>query len=165
MNKGTTMAASDRYLETLLLYFEEEVMGETYFTELSKHFDEEGAADKLRLLAAVESRAASAVQPLLARHGLVPRGPAELAALGASHVVAHCDLTWQGFLTHMATRYPAYIDQFEALERMAPAEDLPALEVLTDHEHAAIEFAKRDLAGRPDSTAPLLAYIGSDGVE
>ncbi len=157
------MTASDRYLKTLLLYFEEEVMGETYFTELARHFDEEGAAAKLRLLAAVECRAARAVQPLVARHGLVPRGAAELAALGASHVAAHRDLTWHGFLTHMATRYPAYIDEFETLERMAPPEDLPALEILTDHEHAAIEFARRDLAGRPDSTEPLLAYIGDEG--
>lgn len=157
------MAARDRYRETLLLYYEEEVMGEAYFAELSKHFDEPGAAAKLRLLAAVEGRAALAVQPLLARHGLVPRDPAVLAAIGATQVADHRDLTWPAFLDHMATRYPAYIEEFEALERLAPAEDLPALEILTAHEHAAIEFANREIAGRPDSTAPLAAYIGCNG--
>jgi len=42
---------------------------------------------------------------------------------------------------------------------MAPIEDLTALSVLTDHEIAVIDFAKRELAGDPDSTAPLYLYL------
>jgi dimethylamine/trimethylamine dehydrogenase len=151
----------DNYLDTLLLYYEEEIMGEVYFAGLAAHFSEPGAAAKLKLLAGVEERAARAVRPLIERHRLVPRESAELTALGSAHVAEHRDLTWHGFVSYMAERYPAYIDDFEGLERLAPMEDLAALKVLTAHEHAAIEFANRELAGDADSIAPLVAYIES----
>lgn len=150
-----------RYHDTLLLYYEEEIMGEAYFEEMARHFDEDGAARKLRLLAAVERHAAEAVRPLIDRHRLSPREERELAAIGRSHVEAHRDLDWRAFVGHMAERYPAYIDDFEALERMAPEADCPALVFLTRHEHAAIEFANLEVAGSADSTAPLLAYLTS----
>ena len=44
---------------------------------------------------------------------------------------------------------------------MAPEEDLYALNNLTEHEVAAIEFAKRELARDPDSLAPLRNYLNS----
>ncbi len=158
-----TMAEDDPYRKTLLLYYEEEVMGEVYFSELAKHFEEEGAAEKLKLLAAVEGHAAKVVKPLLERHGLVPREDKELKALGASHVSAHRDLSWKDFVTYMVERYPAYIDDFEGLESLAPEEDLPRLKFLTEHEHAAIDFANRELEGQPDSIAPLVAYMEDPG--
>ena len=83
------------------------------------------------------------------------------AALGGSHVARHQDLGWREFVTHMVERYPAFVDEFEALERMAPADDRPALEALTRHEVAAIDFANRELAGEADRAAPLRAYIDS----
>jgi len=42
---------------------------------------------------------------------------------------------------------------------MAPVADLPALETLTEHEVAVIDFAKLEIAGDPNSTAPLLQYL------
>ena len=44
---------------------------------------------------------------------------------------------------------------------MAPEEDLYALKKLTNHEVAAIEFAKRELAGDPDSLSPLCDYLNT----
>lgn len=155
------MTDSARYHETLLLYYEEEVMGAAYFLGLADHIAGDGVRGKLELLAAVERRAAEAARPLLDKYGLEPRGEAVLAALGRSHVARHRGLSWPEFVAHMAKRYPAYIDEFEALERMAPAADRPALEALTRHEVAAIDFANRELAGEPDSTAPLKDYIDS----
>ncbi|MCP4390891.1 MAG: hypothetical protein GY802_21525, partial [Gammaproteobacteria bacterium] len=52
-----------------------------------------------------------------------------------------------------------YLDDFKALEQMAPAEDLPALERLTEHEVVVIDFAKKELAGDADSLAALLQYL------
>ena len=68
-------------------------------------------------------------------------------------------LNWFEFMTYMVNRYPGYLEDFTALERMAPDEDLYALNNLTDHEVAAIEFAKRELMGDPDSLAPLCDYL------
>ena len=151
--------SNQNYVDVLLTYFEEEVAGESYFCGLAEHFDEPGARDKLILLAEVERCAANSVRPLLKKHGLRPRDAGVLEREGRDHVARHQDLTWTEMVTYMAERYPGYIDDFEGLEAMAPAEDLPALKILTEHEHAAIAFANKELAGVADSADALRRYI------
>ena len=147
------------YRKTLLVYYEEEIMGEAYFDALAEHFDGKGERDKLRLLARVERRAAEVVEPLLRKHDLTARDEAVLKSLGEAGVAAHQGYGWHEFMAHMVARYPGYVDDFERLERLAPDADLPALKLLTRHEIAAIEFAAGEVAGEADSTAPLHRYL------
>ncbi len=63
-------------------------------------------------------------------------------------------------MTYIIKRYPRYLDDFAGLENLAPVEDLPALNILTEHEVAVIEFAEKELTEEADSTAPLLRYLG-----
>jgi dimethylamine/trimethylamine dehydrogenase len=151
--------ASTAYLKTLLDYYEEEVSAVTYFNGLAEHIDGGAARGKLRLLAEVERRAADSVLPLLEKYGLTPRDAAVLDSLGATHIERHRHHSWVEFVRYMIARYPAYVDEFEALERMAPEEDLPALKVLTHHEVVTIEFAHKEIAGDADSLAPLREYL------
>ena len=152
------MRVTDKYLRTLLSYYEEEIQGETYFYGLIDHFEEQ---DKLTVLARVERRAAESVVPLLEKYKLVPRDVSELKTRGADHVQRHACFDWLEFMTYMLNRYPGYLEEFSTLERMAPEEDLYALKKLTNHEVAAIEFAKRELAGDPDSLSPLCDYLNT----
>lgn len=147
------------YLDTLLLYFEEEIMGEAYFLGLADHFDGPGEREKLNLLAQVERHAAEAVRPLLHKYGLSPRTDAELKPLGQAWVERHGRWDWYKLVKNMSVRYPGYVDDFERLESMAPGEDLPALKILTEHEVVAIEFANREVAGDPMSMEPLRCYL------
>ena len=62
-------------------------------------------------------------------------------------------------MTYIIKRYPGYLDDFVGLENLAPAEDLPALSILTEHEVAVIDFAEMELAGNPDSLLPLNRYL------
>ena len=149
----------DKYRKTLLDYYEEEIMGEAYFNALAEHFDGEGQRDKLRLLARVERRAAEVVQPLLQKHDLTARSEAVLKSLGEADVAAHQGYSWRELVAFMAARYPAYLDDFDGLERLAPQADVPALKLLTLHEVAAIEFADKEVAGESDSAAPLHRYL------
>ena len=73
------MRATDKYLKTLLSYYEEEIEGEAYFYGLVDHFEEQ---DKLMLLARVERRAAESVVPLLEKYELIPRDESELKTRG-----------------------------------------------------------------------------------
>ena len=152
------MRVTDNYLKTLLSYYEEEIEGEAYFYGLVDHFEEQ---DKLTVLARVERRAAESVVPLLEKYKLVPGDESKLKARGESYVQRHASFGWFEFMTYMVNRYPGYLEDFTALEKMAPEEDLYALNNLTEHEVAAIEFAKRELAGDPDSLAPLRDYLNS----
>jgi len=154
--RSKKMRATDNYLKTLLSYYEEEIEGEAYFYGLVEHFEEQ---EKLTVLARVERRAAESVVPLLEKYELVPRDESELKIRGEGYVGRHASFDWFEFMTYMVNRYPGYLEDFTALERMAPEEDLCALNDLTDHEVAAIEFAKRELAGDPDSLALLYDYL------
>jgi len=139
-----------------LSYYEEEVEGEAYFHELADNFEEEG---KLTLLARVERRAAESVVPLLKKYKLVPKDESELKARGEGHVQRHASFDWLEFMAYMVNRYPSYLEEFMALEKIAPEEDLYALNYLTEHEVATIEFAKRELTGDPESLVPLCNYL------
>ena len=150
------MRATDKYLKTLLSYYEEEIEGEAYFYGLIDHFEEQ---EKLTVLARVERHAATSVVPLLEKYDLVPRDESELKTRGESYVGRHASFDWFEFMTYIVKRYPDYLEDFTALKRMAPEGDLYALNILMDHEVAAIEFAKRELAGDPDSLAPLYDYL------
>jgi len=150
------MRATDKYLKTLLSYYEEEIEGEAYFYGLADHFEQQ---EKLTVLARVERRAAESVVPLLEKYELVPSDESELKTRGEGYVGRHASLDWFEFMTYIVNRYPGYLEDFTTLERMAPEEDLYALNNLTVHEVAAIEFAKRELAGDPDSLAPLYDYL------
>ena len=152
------MGVIDNYLKTLLTYYEEEIEGEAYFYGLVEHFEEQ---EKLTALASVERRAAESVVPLLEKYELVPRDESELKIRGEGYVGRHASFDWFEFMTYMVNRYPGYLEDFTALEKMAPEEDLYALNNLTEHEVVAIEFAKRELAGDPDSLAPLRDYLNS----
>ena len=144
------------YLQTLLRYYEEEISGEAYFYALAEHFAER---EKLILLARIERRAAEAVRPLLEKYGLTPRDESVCHSEGKGHLEIHKSYSWEEFMTYIVERYPGYVEDFRALEQMAPIEDLSALNVLTDHEIAVIDFAKKELAGNLDSTTPLYLYL------
>ena len=163
MESDRTMAQAGTdntdYRERLLLYYEEEVMGAAYFTGLARHFGGAAEREKLARLAEVELRAAEAVRPLLAKHGLVPRDVSVLKPLGEAHVERHRRYSWADLMTYMAARYPAYLEEFKELERLAPEDDLPALKLLTHHEVATIDFANKEIAGDPDSLASIREYL------
>lgn len=147
------------YLDTLLLYHEEEIMGEAYFNGLAAHYTQPHERSKLALLADVERYAAEAVRPLLLKYKLVPRKDAVLTQIGESWIENHRMFDWRAFVTDMAERYPLYLVQFDALHKSAPAEDQPAIQVMTNHEIAAIEFAKMEIANNADSLEPIHKYL------
>jgi dimethylamine/trimethylamine dehydrogenase len=147
---------SNAYLKTLLSYYEDEISGEAYLYALAEHFDEK---DKINLLARIERRAAESIQPLLEKYGLEPRDESVLNREGRSYLESPESYSWPEFMEYIVKRYPGYLNEFHALEQMAPAADLPALSILTDHEIAVIDFAKKEIAGDPASIEPLLQYL------
>jgi hypothetical protein len=85
------MKATDKYLKTLLSYYEEEIEGEAYFYGLVNHFEDQ---EKLTVLARVERRAAESVVPLLEKYELIPRGDSVLIFRGESYVGRHASFDW-----------------------------------------------------------------------
>lgn len=155
------VAPTLKYLDTLLLYYEEEVEGEAFFQTLADVADTPDHRDKLHLLAKVEHRAAAVTLPLILKYGLTPRSEATLFQSGREQA-RKTEKPWNDLLAEMVRTFPGYIDDFLRLEAMAPHEDLPRLKLLTEHETAAVEFLDLEVQGAQDSVAPLKAYLEKD---
>ena len=149
----------NKYLETLLLYYEEEIMGEGYFIALSEHFTEPHQKEKMLLMAKVESYAAKAILPLLRKYKLIPRENRLLKDIGKKGLKKVSHLTWEEFIHDIYVKFPKYLVEFDELERIAPESDIGMLKTLTDHEVAAIEFARLEMEGNTNSIDPLMQYM------
>lgn len=147
-----------KYLETLKLYYEEEVEGEAYFSGVASRLHDPDQCAKMHLLAAVENYAAAAVLPLLQKYEITPRPTAELVASGTKQAQL-VTKDWGELVNEMRESFPGYIDDFKRLEAMAPSSDLPRLKILTAHEVAAIAFLEAEANGDPDSGAPMRWYL------
>jgi dimethylamine/trimethylamine dehydrogenase len=69
----TTREPNQKYLDTLLLYYEEEVEGEAFFAALAERFDSIDQRRKMNLLAQVENHAAVAIRPLIEKYNLISK--------------------------------------------------------------------------------------------
>lgn len=148
------------YLDTLTLYYEEEIEGEAYFAALADRFSDDDHKRKLNLLAQVERHAADGVAPLIARHGLAPRSRAELVASGRADADATAP-DWTILLDDMRATYAGFLAAFETLERLGPPEDRALLSFLTGHEVAAIRFLEIEATDPATSAAPLTDYLAT----
>ena len=146
-----------KYLETLVQYYEEEVEGEAYFDGIAERLSAEEQR-KMALMARVENYAAASVAPLLEKYGLSPRPMAELHASGRA-AAAKVEANFGKLVSEWRVSFPDYMDDFWGLEAMAPAEDLPMLRILTAHEVAAIDFLELEAKGDPGSAAPMERYL------
>ncbi len=152
---------TQKYLDTLLFYYEEEVEGQAYFQALAEMAEKPDHRDKLHLLAKVEHHAANVTLPLIHKYTLTPRSDANLFQSGQDQA-RKVEKPWDDLLAEMVRTFPAYIDDFLHLEVIAPQEDRPRLKLLTAHETAAIEFLDLEISGARDSVAPLIAYLEKD---
>jgi len=147
------------YRSSLLLCLEEECAGEAFFAALAERHDGR-ERHALLLMAQIERAMTEALRPLVVRHRLTPSSVAVLHADGAREARALRASGWQDFLRRMASDYPVYLGEFEAIARLGPAEDQEVFQLLLDHEVAFIDFAERDLAGDPDSHRALEIFLG-----
>jgi len=149
---------TDTYLDTLCLYYEEEVEGEAYFAELADMASDPHQKACLILLAEVERHAADAVRPLIDKYRLNPRPSSDLIADGQDDARSSAP-DWPDLLDAMHNTYDGYLDDFRRLEALGPQEDQFRLAFLTEHEVVVIAFLQRERANAPDSTAPLVSYL------
>ena len=156
-----TPAPTQAYLDTLLLYYEEEIEGEAFFNGLAEVSAHPSQQDKLRLMAAVENHAAKVTLPLIRKHGLTPRRNADLCRSGRE-MAQKAAKPWGDLLAEFARDFPGYIEDFQRLEAMAPPEDRPRLNLLTEHEVAAVAFLDLEISGDPNSVDPMQAYLRMD---
>jgi hypothetical protein len=148
------------YRAALLMSLEEEISGEAFFARLSS-FHGGRASRALLMLAEVEAATASAIRPLAERHGLAVGDDATLRASGQAEADGRREMSWRELVEEMATTYPVFVQEFDAIMRLAPEEDRATLEILVAHEVAAVRFAEMESRSDPASMAPLEEFLAA----
>ena len=157
------MTVDDAYRANVLSAYEGELRGEAYFRAMAAHFDEPDAADKLAMLGEIERLTAQALHPLLARHGLAPRDASVPRAAAALLVAERSGKTWTQLVDQMVELYPVALDRIATMEAASPADDLAVWQVFSEHSRAIVDFARKEHAGDPASTASLVAFLAAHG--
>lgn len=146
------------YGSALLTAYEEEVTGEGYFAGLADQFSGR-PREALLVMARVERVTASALRPLIACQGLSTAAETVLLARGRAQAEMQRGMTWDSLTRGMADEYPVYVEEFAQLCRLAPPADRPTALIALEHEQVLIDAARREVAGDPDSLAPLYAFL------
>ena len=150
------------YNAALLLFAEEEISGEAYFARLAS-FHSGRQSHALLLLARMESVVASAARTLLVRHGLATADASALRGAGQAEADAKAGTPWRDLVAEMTADFPAFVEEFEQVERLAPADERAVVRIFTKHEVAALEFARLEAGGNVDSLAPLERFLAEHG--
>jgi ethylmalonyl-CoA mutase len=146
------------YAAALTACIEEEISGQAFFARLSD-INQGRASDAFAKLARIEALTATALAPLIARHALTLQPKASLIAEGRAEANRLAAIAWPDFLARIRSDYPVYVTEFQQTTDRAPKADKPVLQILIDHEIAMIDFANLEIAGDPNSHAPLDAFI------
>ena len=149
------------FTEGFALSYADEVSGETYFATFAEAEPDPRRAAIWQKIALMENRTEAALRPLAAAFGVIPHDLAALRQSGREEALANPVRSWEAAMEEMVREYPAYLDEFAGLKAIAPREAVDAVEKLYAHEVAMIDFAKMELAGEPNSTAPLDRYLDS----
>lgn len=150
------------YQSALVICYEEEVSGEGYFAGLAEQFSGR-PREALLMMVRMERVTAAALRPLIDAHGLHPEDEASLLARGRAEAVRQQGTTWKSLTRGMAEEYHVYMDEFDQLLRLAPEADQAAASIASDHEQALIDFARREVAGDPQSLEPLQRFLARQG--
>ncbi len=150
------------YQSALLICYQEEISGEGYFAGLADQFSGR-PREALLMMARMERVTAAVLRPLITAHGLRTEDEAALLAGGRAEAVRQRGITWERFTAGMAEEYHIYMDEFDQLSRLAPEADQAAASIASDHEQALIDFARREVAGDPESLKPIEQFLARHG--
>lgn len=146
------------FAPALQLCLEEEFIGEALFDTLAG-FHDGRARQALQLMAQIERAVIAAMQPAIARHSLTLANPEDFRAEGRTEAKVMRTMSWPDFLHRVDVDYPAFLDEFEQLFRLAPQADKADVQLLLDHEIALMDFAAAERKGESDSLDILTAFL------
>ncbi len=147
----------DDDLETLWFKaYQGEVSGETLFAAIARVNEDPEIRRKMELLAQLEKKTKEACMPAMVRHGFStdpdPKTVADAETLGE----AAASIPWNELMASFEPITTQFVVLYKRIGEVSEA-DRAESELLVAHEHALLEFARREIARRSDSTEPIEA--------
>lgn len=153
----------DDYIEGLRQSYYGEIVAEGFYRRLALAEPEGYRRTALSLIADVEDTTQRRLAPFAAALGITftqedrdRRIHTRMQDLG--------QFDWDVFIRKAHGEWPAYVDHFEHVERLAQARGEHGLKFLVDHERALLEFVHLELAnpGSYDALLPMMRYIDAE---
>jgi hypothetical protein len=130
------------YKSLILEAYEDEVAGAAYFDGVALLYPEHSSF--LQRCAALERETANRLIVLLRKYQLTPSAQAALEQRGTGDARMAAAGDWNLLMRQSINSYVIYVEEFQALEAMGPAEDRPILAALTAHEVQLIEWMQTE---------------------
>jgi hypothetical protein len=149
----------DAYLTGVAELYAAEVLGEglaSRWLELAATPDQKY---KLSLFLQLESEAKVRLRPLLSRRGLNLVEDERQRAAGAAAAEKFASMPWKAAMAELAVLAAPYRDRFQKLLDAAPADDVPLVSFMVDHEASVIRMAQREAAGDGSVEHELLPML------
>lgn len=152
----------DDYIEGLRQSFYGEIVAEGFYRHLSLAMAEGYRRTALSLIAEVERTTHLRLAPFAAQFGIQLTDEERDRRLRA-RIQTQGNFDWDVFIQRAHREWPAYLQQFEDLERLAQARGEHGLTFLVDHEKALLEFVRleRTDPGSPQALLPMKSYLAA----
>jgi hypothetical protein len=153
----------DAYIEGLRQSFYGEIVAEGFYRHLSLATADGYRRTALSLIAEVERTTHQRLAPFAARFGIHLTDEERDRRLRA-RIQTQGQFDWDVFIRTAHREWPAYLHEFEDLERLAKARGEHGLSFLVDHERALLEFVRLELAdpASPQALLPMTRYIAAE---
>jgi hypothetical protein len=147
----------DDDLETLWFKaYQGEVSGETLFASIARVTEDPEIRRKMELLARLERKTRQACMPAMVRNGF-PTDP-DPQTLKNAEVLGEvaASMPWADLMASFEPITSQFVVLYKRIGEVSEA-DRAESELLVAHENALLEFARREIAGRRDSSEPIEA--------
>ncbi|KAA0084542.1 hypothetical protein CIW52_11110 [Mycolicibacterium sp. P9-64] len=137
--------------------YEGEIIGCAMYREMMSASNHPNSR-ALQLLYSIERVTADALKPMITRYEIAVAEDASVTEgieLGKRLVGRSWDDMWRETIRLAED----YLDDFNRLSEVLKSEDIALGVQVVEHEEALIAFARREIDGDPDATAPLEDYL------
>lgn len=146
----------ERYRQGVMEIYQGEVLGEAMFSGLLASAAPQHKA-YFEAMLQMETETKARLRPLLVRHGLSLVESEEWRAQGYRDAARLGALGWEDFLATFTAEISVYIEKYQDIADLAPAEDRPLLGAMVEHERKFVRFAVAELTGRADHALEAIA--------
>jgi hypothetical protein len=152
----------DDYIEGLRQSYYGEIVAAGFYRRLALAEPEGYRRTALSLIADVEDTTQRRLAPFAAALGIALRHEDRDRRIHA-RIQDLGQFDWDAFIRKAHREWPAYLDHFERIERLAQARGEHGLKFLVDHERALLDFVQLELAnpGAYEALLPMKSYLAA----
>ncbi|MCX4156675.1 MULTISPECIES: hypothetical protein [Paraburkholderia] len=151
---------SGSYHREILAAHEGEILGHSFFREMSCRYQADPYAKRtFMLLAEVERGTRVLMRDLLAKHHVACPAPDVSIARGLAVAQSLSGVAWDRLMVEMAKRISPAVVRFECLLSKAPVDDRVVIALLVEHERALDAFVRCKPHRSNEALRPCVKYL------